>query len=369
MKTASLVRARYIVPLCEIKATSLVLKTGPAFRRAPRPILAHMVRDILALGLMACCATAGYPAVRVAKTEYKGWKNCYHITNGEIEAIVTGDVGPRIIRFAFVGGQNLFKEFADQLGKSGEEKFQLRGGDRVWKAPEDPVATWAPDNVPVEIQITATGLIAREPVEPLTKLQKEIEVRMAESGAGMMVIHRITNRGLFPLKFSVWALTMMAPGGVAVSGFPPRGKHPINLEATNPLVMWAYTNLGDRRWKFLEKYLTLRQDPNNADPQKLGMFNADTWAVYLLNGEGFLKRTKADPAKTHPDFGCSFETFTNNEFLEIETLGPMTEVPPGQTVEHVEHWALFRDLKPNALTDEELDRVLAPLLKTVGAEQ
>jgi hypothetical protein len=341
-------------------ATSLFLK---------RPLIAHLLRNIMTLVLAVSCATPNNAAVRVEKTEYKGWKNCYRITNGEIEAIVTGDVGPRIIRFAFLGGQNLFKEFSDQLGKSGEEKFQLRGGHRAWKAPEDPLATWAPDNVPVEIQVNAIGLIAREPVEPLTKLQKEIEVRMAESGAWMTVINRITNRGLFPLKFSAWALTMMAPGGVAVSGFPPRGKHPINLEATNPLVMWAYTNLADPRWKFTKKYLTLRQDPNNANAQKLGTFNPDTWAVYLLNGEVFLKRTKAEPGKTYPDFGCSFETFTNNEFLEIETLGPMTEVPPGQTVEHAEHWALFRDVRPRSLTDEELDRVLAPLLKTVGTDQ
>ena len=107
-------------------------------------------------------------AVKVEKTEYKGWKNCYRVTNGEVELIVTGDVGPRVIRFGFVGGQNLFKEYAEQLGKSGEEKFQSRGGDRVWKAPEDPIATWAPDNVAVEIQLTPTGLVAREPVEPLT---------------------------------------------------------------------------------------------------------------------------------------------------------------------------------------------------------
>ena len=334
-----------------------------------RPIPGQRLRNIMTLALLACSATPNHAAVRVEKSEYKGWKNCYRISNGEIEAIVTGDVGPRIIRFAFVGGQNLFKEFADQLGKSGEERFQLRGGHRVWKAPEDPLATWAPDNVPVEIQITATGIIAREPVEPLTKLQKEMEVRMAETGARMTVINRITNRGLFPLKFSAWALTMMAPGGVAVSGFPPRGKHPINLEATNPLVMWAYTNLADPRWKFTKKHLTLRQDPNNPDAQKLGMFNPDTWAAYLLNGEAFLKRTNADLAKTYPDFGCSFETFTNNEFLEIETLGPMTDVHPGQTVEHAEHWALFRDVIPHSLTDEELDRVFAPLLKTVGTDQ
>jgi len=73
--------------------------------------------------------------VNVTKTEYKGWHNCYRVSNGEVELIVTGDVGPRVIRFGFVGGQNLFKEYADQMGKTGEEKFQLRGGSRVWKAP------------------------------------------------------------------------------------------------------------------------------------------------------------------------------------------------------------------------------------------
>jgi hypothetical protein len=307
-------------------------------------------------------------AVKVEKTDYKGWKNCYRVSNGEVELIVTADVGPRVIRYGFIGGQNLFKEYDEQLGKSGEEKFQARGGDRVWKAPEDPIATWAPDNVPVEIQMTPTGLIAREPVEPLTHLQKEIEVSMAPSGTGVTVSHRITNRTLFPLEFAPWALTQMAQGGVAVSGFPPRGHHPANLEATNPLVMWAYTNLADPRWKFTRKYLTLRQDPNNNEAQKLGTFNTDSWAAYLLNGEAFIKRTKPDPSKTYTDFGCSFETFTNNEFLEVESLGPMTKVNPGKTVELVEHWGLFRGVKPSALSDEELDRVLLPALKAMEAE-
>ena len=97
------------------------------------------LKPVLFLITLTCAA-----AVTIDKTPYKGWPNCYRVTNGEIELIVTADVGPRIIRFGFVNGQNLFKEFPDQLGKTGEEKFQLRGGDRVWKAPEDPVATWRP---------------------------------------------------------------------------------------------------------------------------------------------------------------------------------------------------------------------------------
>ena len=322
-----------------------------------------MTRILLLTMFLAVMAMNMSAQVKVTKTEYKGWQNCYRVSNGEVELIVTGDVGPRVIRFGFVGGQNLFKEYAEQLGKSGEEKFQLRGGSRVWKAPEDPIATWAPDNVAVEIIPTATGLIARAPVEPLSSLQKEIEVSMAPSGSEVTVMHRITNRSLYTLEFSPWTLTMMAQGGVAISGFPPRGKHPINLEATNPLVMWAYTNLADKRLTFTRKYLLLRQDPGNSEAEKLGTFNPDTWAAYLLNGEAFLKRTQADPSKTYPDFGCSFETFTNNEFLEIETLGPMTKVAPGKTVEHVEHWSLHRNVKLSEFTDAAIDQALLPLLQ------
>jgi hypothetical protein len=312
--------------------------------------------------LLACCMMA-QSAVKVEKTAYKGWANCYRVTNGEVELVVTSDVGPRIIRFGFVGGQNLFKEFPDQLGKTGEAQFQLRGGHRVWKAPEDPVATWAPDNVPVKIEITPDGLVAREPVEPLTKLQKEIAIHLAPSGTHVTVIHRIANRSLFPLEFSVWAMSMMAQGGVAITGFPPRGHHPADLAATNPLVMWAYTDLSDKRWKFTRKYLMLRQDPNNAEAQKIGLFNPNTWVAYVLNGEAFVKRTQADPARTYPDFGCAFETFTNNEFLEIETLSPLAKVLPDQAAEHVETWTLHRGVRPSDFTDAELDRIILPFLK------
>lgn len=327
------------------------------------------MRKLILLAILGLFLASGAQGdVKVEKVEYKGWRNCYRISNGEVELIATSDVGPRVIRFGFVGGQNVFKEFTEQLGKSGEDKFQLRGGDRVWKAPEDPVATWAPDNVAVEISVTGNGLIARAPVEPLTHLRKEIEIRMAERGTDVTVVHRVSNESLFPLEYSAWALTMMAPGGVAISGFPPRGKHPANLEATNPLVMWAYTNLADKRWTFTKKYLALRQDPNNSDAQKLGMFNPHTWGAYVLNGEVFIKQAAGDAHASYPDFGCSFETFTNNEFLEMETLSPLKKVAPGETVEQTEHWSLHKNVRLKELTDAAIDAEISPLLDSARTD-
>jgi hypothetical protein len=48
--------------------------------------------------------------------------------------------------------------------------------------------------------------------------------------------------------------------------------------------------------------------------------------------------------------------------LELETLGPLTRLVPGTSLEHIERWTLHRNIQLRDFTDEELDRVLAPLL-------
>jgi hypothetical protein len=299
----------------------------------------------------------------IEKTNYHGWKNSYRISNGEIEAIVTGDVGPRVMRFGFVGGQNFFCEFEEQLGRSGEADWQARGGHRLWAAPEDPVKSYAPDNGPIEIAVMNDGIVATEPVEPLTGLEKQIAIRMASSGASVEVVHRLRNAGREPYRLAPWALSMMARGGHGIHGFPPRGTHPEMLAPTNPLVMWAFTNLSDPRWTMLERYLVLRQDPGNAVPQKLGTFNPRTWGAYLLNGELFLKRYDAPGVPySYPDFGCSYETFTNADILELETLGPIVTLAPGESATHTERWSAYRNVRIAEWSDAELDRVLLPIV-------
>ena len=302
----------------------------------------------------------------IEKIEYRGWAHCYRISNGDVEAVVTGDVGPRIMRYGFLGDQNFLKEFTGQLGQSGESTWQPRGGHRLWIAPEDLVKSYAPDNSPVHIEVMDGVLEATGPVEPLTGLEKGLVVRLADSGSELEIVHQIRNAGEQPLELAPWALTMMAQGGAGIHGFPPRGTHPEMLAPSNPLVMWAFTNLSDVRWKLLEKYVVLLQDPRNPVPQKIGSFNRNTWGAYLLNEEVFVKRTWAGgPMASYPDCGCSFETFTNADFLELETLGPMTRLEPGETATHTELWTAHRGIRISRWEDAELDAKLAPL--TVSA--
>ena len=133
-----------------------------------------MIRNFLLGVLLTMTATA---AVKIEKTAYAGWPNCYRVTNGEVELIVTTDVGPRVIRYGFVGGQNIFKEFTPQLGKSGEKEWMPRGGHRVWAAPEIVPITYALDNGPIKAEIKGGTIELTQPVEPETGLQKQIIVK------------------------------------------------------------------------------------------------------------------------------------------------------------------------------------------------
>jgi hypothetical protein len=319
-----------------------------------------MPRTLLLALAMTLSASA---AVKIEKTQYKGWPNCYRISNGEVDLIVTTDVGPRVIRYGFSGGPNLFKEFDEQMGKSDESTWQPRGGHRIWIAPEDAVLSYALDNSPVSVVIKGDVIELTGKVEKETGLEKRMTVKLAPTGTTVEVLHRISNKSGKAREFAPWTLTMMAQGGTAIATFPPRGTHPKDLAPTNPLVMWAFTDLTDKRWQFTKKYLLLRQDPKNANPQKIGLFNKETVGAYLLGSNLFIKSASADDPHKQPDFGCSFETFTNDQFLELETLGPLANVRAGGSVEHIEQWSLHKNVKISSWTDPEIDRVFLPLLK------
>ena len=61
----------------------------------------------------------------------------------------------------------------------------------------------------------------------------------------------------------------------------------------------------------------------------------------------------------HADFGSQVELFTNKSMLEVETLGPLTRLAPGAHVEHLERWALFKDV-PLPSGDADVDRHVLP---------
>jgi hypothetical protein len=297
----------------------------------------------------------------VEKVEYKGWKNNLKLSNGTVELVATLDVGPRIIRYAFGGGDNVLKEYTDQLGKSGETDWQIRGGHRLWHAPEAQPRTYFPDNDPVEWKkLDGGGVRLIAPPETPYGVQKEIDLRLEASGTKVTLVHRIKNIGAWPLELAPWSLTVTPPGGTEIIPLPKKVAHGESLLPNQRLVLWSYTDLKDPRFSFGSRYITVRQGAEG-HATKIGLRHAEGWVGYLRSGLLFVKRFDLQPAPHYPDFGCNFETFTNEDMLEIESLGPLTRLEPGSAVEHREVWELHKNVP--AITDEaSIDRGILPVV-------
>src|SRR5579862_2073808 len=176
---------------------------------------------------------------------YGGWKRCARLVSGELEMIVTLEVGPRVIRFGQIGGPNEFVEYPGDMGKTGGNEYRSYGGHRLWIAPEEMPKTYYPDNASVEYEMEGEWHIFTSPVEAFL-VQKQVRIKPEKNG--FAIEHRVYNRNAYAIELAPWALTVMATGGECIFPQAKFGIHAENLLPVRPMVMWAYTNMMDKRW-------------------------------------------------------------------------------------------------------------------------
>ncbi len=283
------------------------------------------------------------------KISYINLPNCLRLTNGEIEIIAATDVGPRILHYAFSGGENVLGLHLDAKVETALGEFKPYGGHRLWIAPENMPISYAPDNSPCEYEFDEHRNSIRlvQPVEFITKTQKEIIVTLDERGSGVSINHKITNCGDKEIELAAWALTIMRGGGEALipnEPFAPYGGE--TLLPVRNLAVWSYTDFSDSRWKFDKDFIRLKVDENKPEPQKVGVLNKQGRAKYLVGDLEFTKQFNFIETAVYPDMNSNNELYTAGNFIEIESLAPLKKLAPGDSIEHLEYWKLKRI--PNA---------------------
>ena len=297
-------------------------------------------------------------------TEYlsfAGWERNLKLSNGIVEVIITLEVGPRIISYRPVEGPSVFRLVNEEAGKSKEEVWRIRGGHRLWIAPEDfgkeDSLSYALDNSEVEHTIEDEFTVrVSNLIEKPTKIRREMVVTLEKASPKITVEHRITNQGDTPLEVAPWALSVMAPGGYAILSQPPLGTHPQDYLPNRSIVAWPFTDLSDDKLRVGRQTIcVLQQGP----PFKIGLRHSGGWAAYILNDQLFIKTVPFIDGELYPDFGSNFEIFTNSEILELETLGPIKRIAAGATIMHEESWVVFSGVN---LAEAREDKILLAAL-------
>jgi len=300
---------------------------------------------------------------KVEKVSYLGLPNCYKLSNGAVEAVVTSDVGPRIIRYGFREAENMLGEVPDATLATELGDFKPWGGHRLWVAPEAKPRSYAPDNSPLAVSLEGEREIRlTAPVEPATGIEKEMRVALDAESSGLSVTHRITNRNLWAIEAALWGLTIMRGGGTVIFPQEPYRSWDDYLLPARPLVLWHYTDLSDARWSIGKKFIRLSSDAGASQPQKIGMMNKQGWAAYQLDRILFVKRFAYEEGASYTDYGCNCETYTAGDFIEVESLSPLQRLEPGASAEHLERWSLFQDVETGA-SETTLEAALDPLLR------
>ncbi|MBL7735331.1 MAG: hypothetical protein JNL51_07725 [Chitinophagaceae bacterium] len=293
---------------------------------------------------------------------YEGWPDCVRLYNEGVEVIAATVIGCRILRAGFINGQNFFYLSPEDAGKTGGDDWRIYGGHRLWHAPEAIPRSYYPDNRPVEYFLRDNTLTLRQEREETTGIIKEMEIVLHPSANELTITHRLINKNLWPVSLSPWAISAMAPGGLAIVPQEPFGEGDEYLLPARPLILWSYARMQDPRWFWGNEYILGAQDPNENSEQKIGVLNKQGWCAYSLNGELFLKRFSYAPGRQYPDFNSNNEIYINRHFLEIETLGPMEDIAPGEAVAHTEHWLISKATSDNV--EEVIGRQILPMTQS-----
>lgn len=270
-----------------------------------------------------------------AGSEYHGHAT-RRLANGHLWVDVLATAGPRVVRLGLAGSErNLLAETPDVGWETPHGRYELFGGHRLWFAPEDPDRVAVPDGQGLLVEHDGDRMRLTGPAEEPTGLVRSIELRLAGDTAAVELCHELRNIGSRPLELAPWTITQLPLGGTVL--LPQLAATPGHQVRPNrSLVLWPYMSWEDPRFQARDGLLTL--DAVAGPSLKLGYFNHAGWVAYVRDELVLVRRFTPLPGRPHPDLGCNVETYIGPRFIELELLGPLTELAPDAHVSLVERW-------------------------------
>ena len=273
------------------------------------------------------------------------------LDNGHVRLEYLAEAGPRIVRlFAAGSNENLLAELPDMKMDTAYGPYFIRGGHRLWHSPEAFPRSYLPDNDGLALEDLADGVRMTQPVEPASGIRKSIEVRLASGQALITLTHELKNEGSWPVELAPWAITQIRLGGVAILPQQIGALDAAGLLPNRQLVLWPYTRWADPRLQPADDLILIKADPA-MPPCKIGYLNRAGWSAYLIGSTLFVKRFAPSVDLPHVDYGCNAEVYCCDQFIEVESLGPLVTLEPGASTIHVETWELHTDVSGTATPD------------------
>jgi hypothetical protein len=259
----------------------------------------------------------------------------------QVDCLATA--GPRIVSLCYKGSPNLLAAVPSIVVPTPYGDYRYLGGHRLWHSPESMPRSYIPDQEGLTATHLPDGIALEGRLEAPTTIRKKIELRLDAAHPRLTLKHTLKNEGLWDVRLAPWAITMFRLGGMAILPIRAGAGKEQELLPDRRISLWPYTRINDARLHFEDEFVLVRSQPG-LPPLKIGAFNPEGWTAYWVDGILFRKTFKVRAGLPHPDHDCNAEIYTNDQFIELESLGPLAQLEPGSVVELTETWELYDSL-------------------------
>lgn len=208
------------------------------------------------------------------RVDFLDWENSYYLSSGAVELIFPVSCGPRILKIAASGGNNIFFTRTKAALPS---KWQ--GGGGHWftygTVAGAPFTTLDDSAIGVEASKGQTRL--RERMNSASKVVREIDIKLSKHSPRIELIHRIHNLNAWEIALGIWSQSVFPLSGVAIL--------PLFDSKVGKSIRASHaTDFQDARIKLGEDHLSVQLDSPNGPALELSSTFIQGYMMYWNAG-------------------------------------------------------------------------------------
>jgi hypothetical protein len=294
------------------------------------------------------CSTGPAAArVSIMRLEYHGWRDCYLMTNGTVDAVIIPAIG-RVMHFGIAGEDGVFWEnrlLDGEPAVTQGSEWKNFGGEKTWPAPQDDWKkvtgrSWPPppafDSVPAEVKVNGQEITLIFPVEPSYGIQTVRHITMSASEMALTITTQFRKLSGGPVKVGIWTVAQLRDPQRVFVLLPERSRFPKGFQRLMGPAPKDSESAG--------RLLSLRRHPGRN-------------AKIATDGTSLLWVGKDTVLRMEAGTQAAAAVYTNMDplpYVELETEGPLTTLRAGDQIEQTNRYTLMR--RAMATAEEEAHR-------------
>lgn len=280
--------------------------------------------------------------VHTSLVECCGYGNCIALENDTTRVVLGHHCGGRILEYSLKGRNILFQDRATDGWMYSPGKKIEPGAGRCDIGPEKTIpphpALWLGTWTAAAMENGRARLTSV--MDKATGVRLIRDFQLDANSSHLSFKQTIRNISKHPITWCHWSRTFGVSGGICViplegsSRFP----HSYIMYERGPLINYEPN---DRNIRIRDGFLEILGPPRQP---KLGMDSHAGWLGYVMKNDLlFLKRFPVYPDRVYGEIaGLTISIYYPKEdFCELEPIGPMERIAPGQSASFTEDWWLL----------------------------